>query len=254
MATATASRKKPSASTNGKGNGNGNAESKVIDLPVKFGGVSFDSGASVQVIFEKGTINARDVERLFCGHRLDAKLKAIKDGEDPKQMEFEGIEGHAGSAEGSCDVNGYSSTPDFWKTRFYFNLDQIDELEFLHLRKKSGRVIIRDLGAIPEDEESPQRSDIPGQRKLLDTDGPKVEELGPYGIGPVVIDQLKEVGLKTITAIGEFTAKGKPLTDIVGIGAKKAQAIAEACEAYYKDHPESEEPDDEEDEDEDEDT
>lgn len=203
----------------------------VLDLPCRFGGVSFDARASVQLIFDKSRFSPEKVEELFCGKRLDVKLKAVSGDDDPSQTKFEGMEAEA-EVQGSADANRYQSAPDRWGTKLYFNLDDVDELEFLHLRKKPGRIMIRDVDKIPADEGGPK--DLPGQQKL---DGSwrdvQVTELS-VGAGPEKL--LYEAKLSTIGKLSDYLKDAK-LTAIKGIGDAAEKRILEKLEDWWREHP-----------------
>jgi len=222
------------------------AEANVIDLPVRFGGVTFDSKASVQIVINKTQMKPNQVEKTFCGRRLDIKAKAAKNGEADGQTHFEGMDASA-EVDGSADAHTYNSTSEAWKTRLYFNLNDIDLELFFALRKKAGRLLIRGVAEIPEDEPTPEgaddeHEDAPGQRKLLDDDwrGLSLDVLSPYGLKPSMATALAGAGIGTLGGLAELTSSGKKLTDVKGIGPKMAEQIEAAAFGYHRDHPESE--------------
>jgi len=63
-----------------------------------------------------------------------------------------------------------------------------------------------------------------------------VDELIGYGVSQSVVDKLKEAECATLGAIATFT-QTKLLTEIEGIGEKKAESIQDALECYWGDHP-----------------
>ena len=52
--------------------------------------------------------------------------------------------------------------------------------------------------------------------------------------------RLREHALKSIGDIADYTAEGKLLTDLAGIGQAKAEVIEDALTKYWEDHPRSE--------------
>src|SRR5262252_8335019 len=109
-------------------------ETNVIDLACDFGNVAFSGGdaASVGIQFRKGKLTPTKAESILCGRRLDCKLKAAANGDDPDQMEFEGMESTV-TIEGSADANSYSSRPDVIGSRLHFNRHDIEAGEFVQL-------------------------------------------------------------------------------------------------------------------------
>jgi hypothetical protein len=216
-------------------------DSNVLELPVRFGGVTFDSSASVQLVFDKADLSPAKCEKLFCARRLDVKAKAARDGEDSGQQHFEGMDA-VSEVEGSADAHSYSSTSEAWKTRLYFNLNDVDIELFFALRKKSGRLLIRGVGEIPEEEQnddSGEHDEAPGQRKLaVAWRALAIEELQDHGLRPNMARDLVAAGIKTLGDLAAFTAQGTTLDRIKGIGPKAAATIQDAAERYHRAHPE----------------
>lgn len=209
-------------------------ESNVLDLECKFGAVSFDARASVQLLFEKETFKAAKVEELFCGRRLDVKLKAANNDEDSDQQHFDGMESYS-EVEGSCDANRYQSAPDRWGTKLYFNLKDVDELDFLHLRKRRGRILIRAVAEIPDDEPK-GNDDLPGQKTLEGSDlDSSITQLS-LGAGPEKI--LTDAKLTTIRKLTEFMRE-TGLSAIKGVGKQTAERINERLITWYSEHPDA---------------
>jgi len=68
----------------------------------------------------------------------------------------------------------------------------------------------------------------------------KAVPLAELGLTGKLAESLTEAGLTTLGAIADYTASGKLLTDIAGIGPAKAEEIEKACEVYWERHPRTE--------------
>jgi hypothetical protein len=216
-----------------KGNAMTKTESNVIDLACKFTSVAFDSGVSVGVHVEKGKLSPSKAESILCGRRLDCKLKAAGNGDDPDQMEFDGMESLV-TIEGSADANSFSSNPKGIGSRLHFNKNDIDASEFVQLAEHHGRILIRGVGDIPE----VRKPKFGGGQKAL---GPwrdqSVDVLEEFGAMPSILTALGKAGLDTIGAVADHTKAGKPLVDIDGIGPKMAERLESALAGYWKANP-----------------
>jgi len=63
--------------------------------------------------------------------------------------------------------------------------------------------------------------------------------LDSLGITGKLAETLTEAGLSTLGKIADYTASGKQLTDIDGVGPAKAEKIEEACTEYWAANPRS---------------
>jgi len=220
-------------------------ESNVIDLACDFGNVAFSGGdaASVGIHFRKGKLTPTKAEAILCGRRLDCKLKAAANGDDPDQKEFEGMESVV-IIEGSADANSYSSRPDVIGSRLHFNRNDIEAGDFVQLADHAGRILIRGVADIPEPEKPKFAK---GQKALGPWRDQSIDVLQEFGAMPSLLTYLGKASLDTIGALADFTKSGKALIDIEGIGPKMADRLEKALAAYWKANPID--PDDDDDDD-----
>jgi len=210
-------------------------ETNVIDLACDFGNVAFSGGdaASVGIQFRKGKLTPTKAESILCGRRLDCKLKVVPNGDDPDQMEFEGMES-AVTIEGSADAHSYSSRPDIVSSRLHFNKNNIAAGDFVQLARHAGRILIHGVGEIPEAEKN---KFLPGQKTLGPWRDQSVDVLAPYGVMPSILTYLGKAGLDTLGAIADHTKAGRTFIEIEGIGPKMAERLEKGLAGYWKDNP-----------------
>jgi hypothetical protein len=81
---------------------------------------------------------------------------------------------------------------------------------------------------------------LPGQKTLPLPDPNSPDELAwrstalsEIGLSGKLLESLEDAGLKTMGLLADYTAAGKLLTDIAGIGKGKAEKIEQACEGFW---------------------
>lgn len=78
--------------------------------------------------------------------------------------------------------------------------------------------------------------------EVVEDDAWRAVSLDTLGIRGKLADTLCEANLPNLGAIADYTAAGKLLTDIEGVGAAKAEKVEEACAAYWAANPRGGEP------------
>lgn len=85
-----------------------------------------------------------------------------------------------------------------------------------------------------EDEEMPLFDGTAGATSLEPEDETwREESIDVLQLSPAIVTALAEAAIHTMGDLANFTSQGKPLTDIDGIGERKAEQIMEADAAYW---------------------
>jgi hypothetical protein len=214
-------------------------KSAVLDLPVEFGGVSIgDATARLGVRFDRSAIDLLKADEVFCGHRLTGRV--ILGGKDEQSGQQKLIKDLAHQVEGVFDCKRLSINSTEIATGLTFSLGNLDIAELARFSKGSGRLLVKEVGEIPDDapshdDDDDGRADEPGSLK---TDGPwrnvKIDTLFEQ---KSIVKKLHEAKIKTVGDLADFTASGeKQITDIPGIGPGLAEKIENRMEDFWTDN------------------
>lgn len=208
------------------------------------GGVTFGSinigveTASVGIKIGRGVINLNMADELFCGRRLTGKIILGKIDEGDGQGKL--IDDVDHEVQGAFDVSKFSCNKKQIGITASFSLEDIDIAELSVFSSKPGRLVIDSVGEIPE----PEKKEPPLKGKKggdLAVSGPwrnvSLDEL--FDPEKTARKALANAGIDTVGQLADYTASGKPLTKIDGIGEGKATEISKRMEEFWAANPEA---------------
>lgn len=132
--------------------------SDTLNLPVSFAGVSIGEGtARVGVKAPRDVLGLDKADEILCGHRLIGRIVQSKSNEAANQTAF--LDGVKHEIPGSFDVKGFRVTTDDICFGLTFSLKDVQVQELPYFAKKSGRLIIDLVTAIPEESKGSKASD-----------------------------------------------------------------------------------------------
>lgn len=204
---------------------------------VTFGGVSIgDNTARLGIAIDRGVINLNRADDLFCNRRLTGKvvLGMFDEGDGQGKL----IDDVDHEVAGAFDVKGFRCSADVITIGATFSLKDIDIAELAKFSKGQGRLIVQDANDIPEvPKEPPVKPGVPG---TLRADGPwanhSLDEL--FDPEKTIRKALANADIDTVGQLADYSATGKRLTDIAGIGPGKAQEIEDVMLEFWKKNPE----------------
>jgi len=209
------------------------AKSRPVEIPVSFGGVSIgQSTARLGLRIDRSHIDLIQADELFCGHRLtgDVVLGNRDDGEGQTTM-FDTdfiVSGH-------FDVKQLGVNADRLSTGLTFSLKDVEIETLAKFSKGVGKLVVREVGAIPADAPSEHDEDhVPGTLKAA---GPWRDVPIDTLIGGALLKSLTKAGIDTVGALSDYTASEQRLTDLDGIGPSKAELIEETMLRFWQDNP-----------------
>jgi hypothetical protein len=210
----------------------------VLDLPVEFGGVSIgDSTARLGVRFDRTVLDLIKADEVFCGHRLTGSV--ILGGKDDQSGQTKFVEDLSHQVAGTFDVKRIGVNQTEIVTGLTFSLADLDVAELAKFSKGSGRLLVNEVGELPDDsgdDDSNEREDEPGS---LATDQPwrEVKIATLFKGQKSLIKNLQEAKIETVGALADFTSKEHSrLTDIKGIGPGAAEKIEKRLEDFWADN------------------
>ena len=127
------------------------ATREVLNVPVQFSNVSIgDQVARIGVAIDRDNLNIDAADECLCGRRLTGLVIVLPPGEDAAQMTMID-KGDRHEISGSFDVKGFSANRKRIAAGLTFPMAEIPIEQLGHFAKKSGRLIVHELGEIPEE-------------------------------------------------------------------------------------------------------
>ena len=212
------------------------SEQAVLDVPVEFGGVSIGlATARLGIKIDRSVLNIIAADEIFCGHRLSGRVIKGRSGDSPGQTSFtDDLDEYLDAI---FDVKNMSVTASAIGTGFTFSRADVDIETLSKMAKGSGRLVIRDVTDIPEEErEDKTQKDAPG---TLKSEGPWANYPMSKLFSGALLKSLTDVGLNTVGQLADYTKADKPLTDLAGIGPGKAEKIENRLMQFWKDNPDA---------------
>jgi len=204
----------------------------ALEIPVEFGGVSIgETTARLGLKISRDFLKIQQADEVFCGHRLTGSVVLGGKDDQPGQEKFWDSD-H--KVDATFDVKRIGLSADQISTGLTFSLADIDIGELAKFSKGSGKLIIADVGEIPEDvkEESHSGNEAPG---TLKAEGPWRDEPIDNLFKPgVILASLKNAGLNTLGELSDYTASERLLTDLNGIGPGKAEQIENRLVEFWE--------------------
>jgi hypothetical protein len=203
----------------------------VLNVPVKFGKVSLGPEiSSISVRIDRSRLNIVAADECFCGHRLTGALQLGGEDDSPGQETM-----YADKISGVFDVKSIGVTPKAYSITPAFASADVDFAMLFQLVGKTGRIIVRDVSELVEDEEPEAEAD--------ERDRTPIKVTGPWRDVPLktlfkgkLHESLTDAGLKNLGKLSDYMAS-KKLIDIDGIGPGKAEAVAETLRHFWSDNP-----------------
>lgn len=202
----------------------------VIDIPVDFQGVSLGQDtARLGVKINRDHMGLDKADDAFSGHRLAGKV-ILGDRYDPDQTKF--IEDVDVVIETAFDVKRFSVTDSYFSIGLTFSKRDIEVHDLAEFAKKSGRLVVFDIGAIPEDEDG---SD----------DEPEIDESLRAEHGEALQVPLSDLfsgrelkalhsgKLKVVGDFVKFNSREQRLEDLDGCGPKMAERIQDRMTEFW---------------------
>lgn len=216
-----------------------------FNASVTFGGVSIgENTARVSITLDRKLIHLNMADQLFCNRRLIGKvaLGGIDEANNGNETQGKLIDDVDHEVSGAFDVKGFRCSADVIAFGITFSLKDIDIAELAKFSKGHGRLIVNQATDIPE-EPKPEKpisgNHTPSTLKLT---GPrrKVSLDDLFDPTKTVRKALANANIDNVGQLADYTASGKRLTDIDGIGQTKADEIEERMVQFWKDNPENE--------------
>jgi len=121
----------------------------VLELPVEYGQVSIgDKTTRIGVNVDRSELKVSDADKQLCEKRLTGRIITRPPG-NPEQGTLPGVDLETHLA-GVFDVKGFSVTSDKISFGLTFALASIDVSVLAHFAKRSGRLIVEAVEALPE--------------------------------------------------------------------------------------------------------
>ncbi|WP_425618087.1 helix-hairpin-helix domain-containing protein [Anatilimnocola sp. NA78] len=208
----------------------------VLDIPVKFGGVSIgEATARLGLSIDRSVCNINAADETFCGHRLSGRVIRGRSGDQAGQSTI--VEDLDHYVDAVFDVKRIGVNSTNITTGLTFSLADVDIRELAKLSKGAGRLIIKEVAELPDDavDDAPQLDDETPD--TLKAEGPwRMVQLSTLFEG-ALLKSLKEAGLTTVGQLSDYTASEKRLTDIPGIGPGKAEKIENRMLEFWEQNP-----------------
>jgi hypothetical protein len=209
-----------------------------FNSPVTFSGVSIgDKTTRIGMAIDKKQINLAMADQLFCDRRLTGKIVLGVVDEAENQQKLDGMDDTDHEVAGSFDVKGFRVNSDVIAIGATFAKQEIDIEELARFAKGKGRLVIDNAGEIPV---IPKEPPVTMKGKVPDT----LKLTGPARDVPVddlfsasVVEKLAGANIDTVGKLADWTASGRLLTDIDGIGEKKADDIQETMVDFWAKFP-----------------
>lgn len=215
------------------------APTTVLDIPCEFGGVSIgESSARLGVRINRSVLNINAADEAFCGHRLSGLVLLGGHDDAPGQGTLWDDLEHR--IDGSFDCKRLGISPEQISTGLTFSLVDVDISELAKFSKGIGRLVIRNVAAIPEDapdEDHPEDVTKGSPQGTLKAEGPWRDFPLDKLFKGAIREALWEAGIHTVGELSNYTATDKRLTDISGIGPGKATQIEDRMLGFWKSNP-----------------
>lgn len=208
----------------------------VFSGGVTFGGVSIgEATARLGIVIDRGVIPLNQADELFCERRLTGKVVLGRLDEANGQKKL--IDDVDHQVQATFDVKGFRCSTDYISTGLTFSLKEIDIAELAKFSKGQGRLVIKEVAEIPEEEKAERRDEhIPG---TLRAEGPwrdvSLDTL--FDPAKALRKALAAADINTIGELADYSASEKRLTDINGIGESKATEIEDQMVDFFADNP-----------------
>lgn len=207
----------------------------VLDVPVSFGSLSIGKATCrIAITINRESLGIVAADEAFCGHRLTGKV--VLGSRDDAQGQKKLIEGTDYEVDGAFDVKRIGVNADSISTGLTFSLADVDVRDVAKFSKGVGRLVVFEIGAIPED--APDEHDEDRQEKSFAVDDKEWKRVPLSKLfDGALLKSLTEAKVTTMGELCAYTAADKRLIDIPGIGPGKAAKIEDATLKFWEQNP-----------------
>lgn len=223
-------------------NGKGTGKASVIDIPVEFGGVSIGKATlRLGLSIDRSKISLTQADKAFCGHRLSGKVLLGGSNDASGQGQLFDEDEYDGAVSGTFDVKKISVSEAQISTGLTFSLSDIDVSKIAKFSKGSGRLLVDDVQEIPHDapdeehDEDDEPKHEPGSLKF-ECDPEMVGLAKIFKGNKKIIKAFADAGIETVKDMGEYTATGKKIADIKGMGPGFGKIVEDTMVNFYSDN------------------
>ena len=209
----------------------------VADLAVAFGTVSINvATAKIGAVIGKKVITTGRAEKLLCGHRLTCQLVLQHDDEAKDGQKHLGFDDEQLILDGVADVKSISLKPESYGISLTFSKADVDVGTLSLFCKGHGRLIIREVAAIPVEERAAADSSSQGeeQDEELDLDWRAFDLIEFFDLG--LCQTCKKAGMKNLGEVIE-QLKADGFEGKRGIGRATKAKIIERLHSFAEDNP-----------------
>ena len=213
----------------------------TFEANVQFGGVSIgDNTARLGMSVDRKLIALSRANDFFCDRRLIGRIVLGLHDEDSDQETLEGMEDVDHEVAGAFDVKGFRVSSGHITFGATFSLKEIDISELAKFSKGAGRLIVTSAGLIPE-EPKPEPPIKGSARPIARATGPwrKVRLDTLFPPEKTICKALLNAGIETVGQMADYTASGKLLSDLDGLGPKKVEELEARMVEFWKANPDA---------------
>jgi hypothetical protein len=132
----------------------------MLDIPVAFGGVSIgDQTARLGVTVGRTFLNLVQADEALNGKRISGKVILLPKDSAADSQPLRGLEDCDEMIEGAFDVKRIGASPDDIGFGLTMNIKSIEIRDLAKFAKRSGRLIVVDSAALPDDEDGGDEDD-----------------------------------------------------------------------------------------------
>lgn len=209
----------------------------VVDKPVDFGGVSIGKTTGrIGVSFGREWLELGEAAEFFCNRRLSGKVVLGRADDAAGQTTL--VDDLDCQVAGAFDVKGFRVTEEVISAGLTFSLAEVDIAELAKFSKGVGRLVIFEVGEIPDDaaeEDFVDDDDLP----ILKAEGEWAEVKLDTLFDGALLKSLNKAGIKTVGDLAERTGNEWWAKDIPGIGPAKRQQIEDVMEKFWAANPQT---------------
>lgn len=206
---------------------------------VHFGGVNIGvAAASIGIKIDRGVIPLSKADEMFCNRRLIGQIILGNRNDAEGQQLLVKDTDHVVS--GAFDIKKFQCSKKQIGVTASFSIEDIDIAELAGFASGTGRLVVSEVGEIPEPEKAEKNAAdaVPG---TLKAEGPwrnhPLDEL--FDPKKAVRKALAKAGINTVGELADYSASEKRLTDIDDIGPGKAQEIEDVMLEFWRSNPDA---------------
>jgi hypothetical protein len=214
--------------------------SQAIEFPVKFGKVSIGAGTmSVSVVIERTVCNINSADDIFCGHRLKGRIVLGRSGDQPGQQTI--VDDLDEAIDAIFDVKSINVKQERFSATLNLSKADNDANDLGKFASATGRIIIDEVGELPDDAEGDEEDDSDESDESLKAEGPWADVPLSDLFENSLLKKLQAAKLVTVGDLANFSANpDNRLTDLEGIGPGMAGKIEDRMLQFWQSNPDAE--------------